>query len=46
LSLHRPVIRPRKHLKRVMLFGKPNPPPELLMDVNKPGKFRDSFVWA
>jgi len=30
----------------VVLFESPNQPPELLMDVNKPGKFRDSFVWA
>jgi hypothetical protein len=37
---------PRKYLKRVALFAVSELPPELLMDVNKPGELRDSFAWA
>ena len=46
LSLHKLVVAPRKHLKRVVLFRLPEVARELWTDVNKPGEMRDSFVWA
>jgi hypothetical protein len=39
-------MTPRKHLKQVVLFGSPEHPQKLLMDVNKTPELRDSFAWA
>jgi hypothetical protein len=39
-------MKRRKYLTRVALFGFPNAPPELLMDVNKACELRDNFAWA
>jgi hypothetical protein len=39
-------MMPCKCLKRVALSASPRLPHKLLMNVNKPGKLRDSFAWA
>jgi hypothetical protein len=44
LSLHKPTAKRRKRLKPVALFGQPQVSPELLMNVHKTGKFRDSVL--